>query len=879
MAYRRRKKGLLGLFGRRGGYYRTSRWSFSNLFSVFNWNISSETKKGIFTIFLFVLAALSILGLFDLAGPAGKIIVMILALLFGGLKWLFPILALVFVYFLLRKEKYDVKSINYIGAFLLVLGLTALWHLMKFDLPDLSPAAQQSLGGGYIGLALSWPLWKLAGFWGAFLISLAVFLIGVLLTFETSLHGLMWPVKFFGFISEKIGDLIISLKDRSASRRVAEPEYEEDDEDVEEEDVPTFAKGEVGLPTDSVESEAREDKPAIAQMKRFGKKIELPLELLTARSGKPTSGDIKANQETIRKTLANFGIEVEMGDVNVGPTVTQYTFRPAEGVKLSRIVNLNSDLALALAAHPIRIEAPIPSRSLVGVEVPNQLAARVTMNEMLSDKTFKARENNLSFSLGKDVSGKPQFAQLDKMPHLLIAGATGSGKSVCINSIIISLLYQNSPDDLKFILIDPKRVELPIYNGIPYLLTPVITDVKKTINALKWATVEMERRFELLSKLGKRNIASFNQGKRENLPYIVIIVDELADLMSTASGDVEAGIVRLAQMARAVGIHLILATQRPSVEVITGLIKANIPARIAFSVASLIDSRTILDSSGAEKLVGRGDMLYLGPTIAKPKRLQGVYLSDKEIKNVVDYIKSQGEAEYIDEVIEKQSRSGGFASAGFGSDDDGDALLGDAKEVIIQSGKASASLLQRRLKVGYARAARILDLLEDQGIIGPADGAKPREVFLDKIGSDVDLVEFAAREYDLEGELAEFQEEDEALEEAGEITEDIIEADETPAGDGLEAGEKSDTARDVIEEESNIFDDIADQEEIPEDESADEKELEEKDDDQKKDELEDELIKEEESSVEDKAEVEEDEEKDKKLKAKKRVAFDEDEWS
>jgi len=403
-----------------------------------------------------------------------------------------------------------------------------------------------------------------------------------------------------------------------------------------------------------------------------------------------------------------------------------------------------------LAAHPIRIEAPIPGKALVGIEIPNQTAAKVCMNDMLSSDQFKKRESNLMISLGKDVSGKPFFAQIDKMPHLLIAGSTGSGKSVCVNSIITSLLYQNSPDELKFILVDPKRVELPLYNNIPYLLTPVITDVKKTINALKWTVVEMERRFEVLSRAGKRNIASYNKSTSDKLPYIVFVIDELADLMSTAANDVEAGIVRLAQMARAVGIHLILATQRPSVEVITGLIKANIPARIAFSVASLIDSRTILDASGAEKLVGRGDMLYIGPEVSRPKRVQGVFISDKETKNIIDYIKKQGTADYIEEVVERKSVGGGMGSS-FGNDD-GDDLMDEVKDIIRESGKASASLLQRRLKIGYARAARILDLLEDSGVIGPADGAKPREVFLDKLGG-INELEFAAKEHDLTGEL------------------------------------------------------------------------------------------------------------------------------
>lgn len=806
MAYRRRKK--FGLFGRSKRRRRLldDDLDLESGFGL-NWQVSSETKKGILVIFLFLISSLSILALFDLAGEVGQFLVRSLAWLFGDLKWVFPAMTMLFTYFLARDDKYQIKIINYLGSIFLVLGLVSLWHLMRFDLPEAAEAAASGRGGGHLGLAVASPLFKAMGFWGAFSVCAAVFLIGLLLTFEISVYGLMWPIKLFSFLASQIKFFFIWLKDHwfNPETEPEEDDYEEEaavetedkseivNEAEKDEPAPGFKKTDVGS---LAAAEAVED---FSRPKRFGRKIELPLSLLTGRSSKPTSGDIKNNQEIIRRTLANFGIPVEMGEVNIGPTVTQYTLRPADGVKLAKIVNLNSDLALALAAHPIRIEAPIPGRSLVGIEIPNQLAAVVTMNDLLVSKEFKSRLNNLTVALGKDVSGRPFFASLEKMPHLLIAGATGSGKSVCINSIIISLLYQNSPDDLKFILVDPKRVELPIYNGIPYLLTPVITDVKKTINALKWTVVEMERRFELLSKSGKRNIEIYNRESGDQLPYIIFIIDELADLMASAAADVEAGIIRLAQMARAVGIHLILATQRPSVEVITGLIKANIPARIAFAVASLIDSRTILDSAGAEKLVGRGDMLYLGPNISRPKRLQGVFLSDQEIKNVVRYIKNQGEAEYVEGVVDKQF---GSVTAGGGFSDDGDPILGEAKEVIRESGKASASLLQRRLKIGYARAARILDLLEEQGIVGSADGAKPREVYLERLG-EVDALTFAAREHDLTGELIptdrksaadwdeseaagemeeEFKEENNDQEEIGEV-EETESAAETPLED------------------------------------------------------------------------------------------------
>ncbi len=829
MAYRR-KKDIFGLFDKT----KTSRYRLGGKsrggggFSLGSgFALSSETKKGISIILIFVFGILSLLGLFDLSGDFGKVIGRFLAVIFGSVKWLIPIFLFLWSYVLLRDDKYKIKIINYLGVGLLVAGLAGLLHLRYEPLAALS-YAQDGIGGGYVGAGVSLLLIRFTGFWGSLVIGLAIFGIGLLLTFETSIHGLMWPLHLFKFLKEKFGALASRLpqpRAKELSVAAAEDNYEEEaaepetasasteaTADKEEEIVPSFTKSTIS----KGESEEKPE-PAgnIKLPKKFGRRIELPVNLLNCKSGKATSGDIKNNQEIIRKTLANFGINVEMSDVHVGPTVTQYTFRPADGVKLSRVVNLNSDLALALAAHPVRIEAPIPGKSLVGVEIPNQASAKVTMGEMLLSKEFKARPNNLYIALGKDVSGKPCFAQLDKMPHLLIAGATGSGKSVCINSVIVSLLYQNSPDELKFILVDPKRVELPLYNNIPYLLTPVITDVKKTINALKWCIVEMERRFEVLSKKGKRNIASYNEMASEKFPYIIFIIDELADLMAVSGNDMEAGIVRLAQMARAVGIHLILATQRPSVEVITGLIKANVPGRVAFSVASLIDSRTILDASGAEKLVGRGDMLYLGPEVSRPKRIQGVYLSDTEIGQVIRYIRDQGEANYIEELNGQASLGGIGGGSGFSDDDD--PLLPEVIEIIRQSGKASASLLQRRLKLGYARAARILDLLEDKGIIGPADGAKPREVFLDKLGG-VGAVEFAAREHDLEGELRPLA--DEEAEEAS-----LSEEESSFTAFTRAAGKNSDGKIAEVAEEEELADDEDSEEEIgPEEVTAEARE-------------------------------------------------------
>jgi len=432
--------------------------------------------------------------------------------------------------------------------------------------------------------------------------------------------------------------------------------------------------------------------------------------------------------------LENFGIQVEMGEVNVGPTVTQYTLKPADGVKLSKITSLSNDLALALASHPIRIEAPIPGKSLVGIEVPNKVRTLVRLRNLISDPQFQNHPSPLCFVLGRDVSGNPAFADLARMPHLLVAGATGTGKTIFLNSLILSLVYRNSPKILKFILVDPKRVEFPVYSDLPHNLTDVIFDVQKTINALRWLVEEMERRFKTLASFKARDIFSFNKISIEKkippMPYIVLIIDELADLMAARGKELEAAIVRLAQLARAVGIHLVLATQRPSSEVITGLIKANITSRITFQVASQVDSRTVIDMAGAEKLLGRGDMLFLSAESPKPKRIQGAFVSEKEVQKVVEYLSSKYEKERIESLEEKLAEETGEVEFFEGGEELEDPLYEEAKRVVIEAKKASASLLQRRLKIGYARAARLLDILEKRGVVGPPRGAKPREVYI-----------------------------------------------------------------------------------------------------------------------------------------------------
>lgn len=478
------------------------------------------------------------------------------------------------------------------------------------------------------------------------------------------------------------------------------------------------------------------------------------VELLEKKQSPADAGDVQHNAQVIKDTLGEFSINVEMEGANIGPKVTQYTLKPPSGVKLTRITALETNIALNLAAQSLRIEAPIPGQRAVGIEVPNRKAADVRIRGILESSEWKTAHDPLGFAIGRDISGEAVVGKLNKMPHLLIAGQTGSGKSVMINTLLTSLLYRNAPSEMKLILVDPKQVEMAPYEDIPHLLTPVITEPEKTISALKWAVNEMERRYKLLAEEKVRDIASYNkkiqsggtkiavedeEGHKQQvedgaMPYIVIVIDELADLMMVAARDVEALIVRLAQKARAVGIHLVLATQRPSVDVITGLIKANVPARIAFTVASQIDSRTILDQIGAEKLLGQGDMLMKTADMGKPKRIQGAWVMDEEVMKITDYLRDQSAPQYNEEIVSQPVQLNGKGGVVMDFDHEGgDDMYNDALRVVIESRKASTSLLQRRLRVGYARAARIIEEMEEQGVIGPADGARPREVLISSL--------------------------------------------------------------------------------------------------------------------------------------------------
>lgn len=469
-----------------------------------------------------------------------------------------------------------------------------------------------------------------------------------------------------------------------------------------------------------------------------------PIQLLSEADKKPTKASKKAVTDVatrLQKTLYSFGVSAKVENVSVGPAITRYELRPAEGVRVSKIANLADDIALSLAAETIRIEAPIPGKQAVGIEVPNAENEVVHFREIVDTDTFRNHKSKLAFAVGKDVGGQEVVADISKMPHVMIAGATGSGKSVCINTLIGSIIYKAKPNEVKMVMIDPKVVELSVYNGIPHLLIPVVTDPKKAAGALAWAVQEMENRYAMFASKGVRDLKGYNESVENEegagkLPHIVIIIDELADLMMVAKNDVEDAICRLAQKARAAGMHLVIATQRPSVDVITGLIKANIPSRIAFAVSSQVDSRTILDMAGAEKLLGKGDMLFYPAGAPKPTRIQGAFISDKEVEKIVDFIKDNSSATYNDDIIKQIENAGStdkeLAQQQQDDDDNTDPFLMDAIDVVVETGQASTSFIQRRFKVGYARAGRIIDQMEERGVISGFQGSKPREVLMSK---------------------------------------------------------------------------------------------------------------------------------------------------
>ncbi len=687
--------------------------------------LPEEIKRKIGGVTAFLLAIIIALSFVEQAGWVGDKVCSGLDFLFGRTVFLLPLVFVLagLVFFLTRYRKFLFALV--LAVLLFVLGISGIFGISNLELKE----------GGWLGYLAARSLFQLFGFWVSLIIFAGVISISGLIFW----HLLKRPVSLS---AEAQKEKMEAPAKPSLIRKIFTPSFKV--KEVEPPPPATF--GEVKKEKEAIHGFPLELKTQpINSVTKNGEGKEYqqpPLELLDSEKEKPTAGDIRINSAIIKKTLENFEIPVEMSGISVGPTVTQYTLKPADGIKLSKITTLSNDLALALASHPIRIEAPIPGKPLVGIEIPNRIRAQVRLRELVAAPQLQDSPSNLTFVLGRDVSGNPVYADLARMPHLLVAGSTGTGKTIFLNSLILSLLYRNSPETLRFILIDPKRVEFSIYKGLPHLLSPVIFDAQKTINALKWLIAEMERRFNILSDNGSRDITSYNEKiSREGeppVPYIILIIDELADLMAARGREMEAGIVRLAQMARAVGIHLVVATQRPSVEVITGLIKANISSRITFQVASQVDSRTVLDMAGAEKLLGSGDLLFISAEITKPKRIQGAYVSEKEVKKVANWLETKVVApldsscpSLTEEILEEGGASSLFqGKEGTEFETGEDPLYEEAKRVVVEARKASASLLQRRLRIGYARAARLIDILEERRIVGPGEGAKPREVYI-----------------------------------------------------------------------------------------------------------------------------------------------------
>lgn len=714
--------------------------------------IRTETAHGIIVVACFALVLFLILAATSRAGVVGEYT-------YGGLEFLLGIgyflLPLVFVgvalsFFRSAERRLGLSQVI-AGIIFVISGLGIIDILM----PD---------KGGLLGGFISTPLLKFFEFTFSVIFLIALGIISILVMFDV-------PFKLETFT--RIKEFFMRNKD--AEDDLDEDEYDETVIDLDEDEYETepeevsaasATKEKKGLFGGSQKEPSPEDLVVGSMSFNIHKEfVPPPLSILQKDSGKPGVGDIKASANIIKRTLSNFGIAVEMDEVSIGPTVTRYALKPAEGVKLSKILGLQNNLELALAAHPVRIEAPIPGKSLVGIEIPNTAKTTIGLGSLLGSSEYQSSKKPLLFALGKDIAGTSHFANLAKMPHMLIAGATGSGKSVTIHNVVASLLYRNSPENLKFIMVDPKRVELTLYNGIPHLLTPVITDAKKAILSLKWAGKEMHRRYDILQEHRVQNIETYHtkilspalqKHKKQKdadpsdlpdtMPYIVVIIDELATIMQAYPRELEAAIVSLAQLSRAVGIHLVLSTQRPDANVVTGLIKANIPSRIALKVTSQVNSRVILDTTGAENLLGQGDMLFMSDDVPKPRRIQSAFVTEDEVNEIVDYLRDEYEDEIPYELdldnSEKENAlfAGSVGNSDEGSDDD-DPLYEDARDIVVEAGKASTSYIQRKLRVGYARAARLIDMLEDNGVIGPADGSKPRDILIETDEQSTDASE------------------------------------------------------------------------------------------------------------------------------------------
>lgn len=681
--------------------------------------LEKKTIKTILGVCIIGLAILLLISLFNQSGILLSIRDPFYELFGAGI--IFVPALLVLISFPLLSLNIRIAKINVIfgsfGALLSIVGIIAIFSA-EF--------------GGKFGHTLWSSLVSLVTPVGAFFVLFLALVVSVIVSLNTSLKdATLIVVKTYQFIAKLLqsvrGKFFHKPKPKFATRSSNDAEF---GLPIAKKTLPSPKLQKQGAGPNGLTETVVANQPLRGQIWSYP-----PLSLLgQTRSASANRGNMKKNAEVIEKTLESFGISARVAEVNLGPTITQYAIEIPMGTKLSKIVSLQNDLALALATPTgnVRIEAPIPGKSLVGIEIPNISPEVVGLKNLLSDESMRTQKSKLSIGLGLDVSGNPVIADVARMPHVLIAGTTGSGKSVLINALIATILFRASPQEVKLILVDPKRVELTEYNDIPHLLTPVIVEPDKILSALRWATTEMDRRYRLFHDAQVRNIAGYNElSGFQALPYIVVVVDELNDLMQFAPVEVEDAIIRLAQMARATGIHLVIATQRPSVDVITGLIKANIPCRIAFNVSSMVDSRVIIDQPGAEKLLGKGDMLYVPPDASKPMRVQGVFVSDSEIRNLISFIKHSGVVpEYTEEVTQMPIGKIGAGHGSVGAEEGRDELFEEAVRTICQYDRASASLLQRRLRVGYARAARLIDELEQAGVIGPGDGAKPRDVLV-----------------------------------------------------------------------------------------------------------------------------------------------------
>lgn len=678
-----------------------------------------------------VTALLLIVAMFGAGGPFLDWLLGVTKVMFGAAAFVLPVILIFLAVATFRAEQNRLAMVMKFASLLILVWLAGLFGVFSGD-PDNSELAQTGAGGGLLGWLINQLMLSMVN------TSVASF-IYIVLVVITLLFVLAIPpqaiIDFFRrlFVREidENADRNAVVAERSAAKSAPISEFKMN------EGVPTvMSSGAEKKGLSTLRNSVKPDKAAenqAALTSASDPDWEMPsVDLLEKKQSPADAGDVKYNAQVIKDTLSEFSIDVDMEGANIGPKVTQYTLKPPAGIKLNRITALETNIALNLAAQALRIEAPIPGQRAVGIEVPNKKAADVRLYGILTSKQWNSSSEPLSFAVGKDIAGDAVVGELNKMPHLLIAGQTGSGKSVMINTLLSSLLYRNSPSDMRVILVDPKQVEMTPYQDIPHLLTPIITEPEKTISALKWAVNEMERRYSLMAEEKVRDIKSYNSRKSdERMPYIIIVIDELADLMMIAARDVEALVVRLAQKARAVGIHLVLATQRPSVDVITGLIKANIPARIAFTVASQVDSRTILDQAGAEKLLGQGDMLLMTPQMSKPKRIQGAWVTDDEVNKITDHLRMQRPPQYDEEIVAQPVQLNGKGGVVMDFDGGGnDDMFKDAVRVVIENRKASTSLLQRRLRIGYGRAARLIEEMEEQGIIGPADGSRPREVLI-----------------------------------------------------------------------------------------------------------------------------------------------------